>query len=393
MLALVLGLAVATAGVAGPAGPAGAAPVTVTVAGSFQSELGCPGDWQPECPLTQLMLDPDDGVWQASFALPAGAWEYKVALDGTWDENYGAGAVRDGPNIALSLAAPATVGFFYDDGTHWATDDVTSVIATVPGSFQSELGCAADWDPACLRSWLQDPDGDGIYRFSTSALPPGDYEAKVAIDQAWDENYGAGGVPDGPNIGLTVGAGDVVTFSYDSVTHLLEIGTIPSEPVDDAALVRDPVRHPFVDEMLYFAIPDRFANGDQANNCGDFAGVCVANDTQENVLTHGYLPSDKGYYHGGDLKGLRQKLPYLDQLGITAVWVGPIYANKSVQEDTTDLYGHSAGYHGYWIRDFLHVDPHLGTDEEFGRLVDEAHGRGIKAVSYTHLTLPTILRV
>jgi glycosidase len=378
VLALVLGLAVATAGVAGPAGPAGAAPVTVTVAGSFQSELGCPGDWQPECPLTQLMPDPDDGVWQASFALPAGAWEYKVALDGTWDENYGAGAVRDGPNIALSLDAPATVAFFYDDGTHWATDDVTSVIATVPGSFQSELGCAADWDPACLRSWLQDPDGDGIYRFSTSALPPGDYEAKVAIDQAWDENYGAAGVLNGPNIGFTVGAGDVVTFSYDSVTHLLEIGTIPSEPVDDAALVRDPVRHPFVDEMLYFAIPDRFANGDQANNCGDFAGVCVANDTQENVLTHGYLPSDKGYYHGGDLKGLRQKLPYLDQLGITAVWVGPIYANKSVQEDTTDLYGHSAGYHGYWIRDFLHVDPHLGTDEEFGRLVDEAHERGIK---------------
>jgi glycosidase len=378
VLAAVLGLAAATAGVAGPAGVAGAAPVSVTIAGSFQSELGCPGDWQPECSLTQLTLDPDDGVWQANFALPVGTWEYKAALNGTWDENYGAGAVRDGPNIVVALASPATVGFFYDDGPHWVTDDVTSVIATVPGSFQSELGCAADWDPACLRSWLQDADGDGIGRFSTSTLPPGAYEAKVAIDQAWDENYGAGGEPNGPNIPFTVGAGDVVTFSYDTVTHLLEISVVPTEPVDDAALVREPVRHPFVDEMLYFAIPDRFANGDPANNCGDFAGVCVANDTQENVLTHGYLPSDKGYYHGGDVKGLRQKLPYLDQLGISAVWVGPIYANKSVQPDSTNLYGHSSGYHGYWIRDFLRVDPHLGTNAEFARLVDEAHERGIK---------------
>ena len=97
VVAAVLGLVAATAGFAGPAGVAGAAPVTVTIAGSFQSELGCPGDWQPECSLTQLTLDPDDGVWQANFALPAGTWEYKAALDGTWDENYGAGAVRDGP--------------------------------------------------------------------------------------------------------------------------------------------------------------------------------------------------------------------------------------------------------------------------------------------------------
>ena len=63
---------------------------------------------------------------------------------------------------------------------------------------------------------------------------------------------------------------------------------------------------------------------------------------------------------------------------MTAIWVGPIFANQTVQSDTTDLYGHSAGYHGYWILDFLRVDPHLGTNEEFARLVSDAHGRGIK---------------
>ena len=151
-----------------------------------------------------------------------------------------------------------------------------------------------------------------------------------------------------------------------------------TEPVDDAALVREPVRHPFVDEILYFTIPDRFDDGNRENNCGDYAGICRPDGTQQEVLSHGYLPSQKGYYHGGDLEGLRRRLPYLHHLGITAIWVGPIYANQTVQSDTTDLYGHSAGYHGYWILDFLRVDPHLGTNEEFARLVDDAHRRGIK---------------
>ena len=60
--------------------------------------------------------------------------------------------------------------------------------------------------------------------------------------------------------------------------------------------------------------------------------------------------------------------------------MGPIFTNKPTQSDTTDLYGHSAGYHGYWIEDFLNVDPHLGTNAEFARLVDEAHDRGMKVV-------------
>jgi glycosidase len=378
-MTLVLSLAAATAGFVGRPEVAAAAPTTVTIAGSLQDELGCPADWQPECAATHLALDADDGVWQATFALPAGAWEYKAALDGTWAENYGAGAVRDGPNIALSLAAPTQVKFFYDDATHWVTDNQSSVIATAAGSFQSELGCANDWDPACLRSWLQDPDGDGVARFSTSALPVGTYEAKVAIDESWDENYGAGGTPGGDNIPFAVGGtGDVVTFAYDQASHVLDIGVTPAEPVDDAALVREPVRHPFADEVLYFAMPDRFNDGDTGNNCGDYEGACVVGDTQENVLDHGYLPSDKGYYHGGDIEGLRRKLPYLEQLGVSTIWVGPIYKNKSVQPDSTNLYGHSAGYHGYWILDFLRVDPHFGTNAEFARLVDEAHELGIK---------------
>ncbi len=67
---------------------------------------------------------------------------------------------------------------------------------TAAGSFQSELGCPGDWQPDCLRSWLQDPDGDGIYTFSTTAIPAGSYEFKAALNESWDENYGAGGAPE-----------------------------------------------------------------------------------------------------------------------------------------------------------------------------------------------------
>ena len=98
-------------------------------------------------------------------------------------------------------------------------------IATVPGSFQHFLGCSGDWQPDCLRSWLQDPDGDGLYGFSTRAIPAGSYEAKVAIGESWDVNYGDGGAPNGANLAFTVPQSCTeIFFQYDSVTHVLSIG-------------------------------------------------------------------------------------------------------------------------------------------------------------------------
>jgi pullulanase-type alpha-1,6-glucosidase len=215
--------------------PPRAEPTAVTIAGSLQEELGCPGDWQPDCAATQLVFDAGDTVWQNTFTVPAGNWEYKAPLNNSWDENYGLNATRDGANIPLNLGAPTDVKFYFDRGTNWVTDNVNSVIATVPGSFQSELGCAGDWDPSCLRSWLQDPDGDGIYAFS-AYLPPGSYEAKVAINESWDENYGAGGVPNGPNIPFTVPEPLAeVFFTFDPGTKELTVGFGPGGPVGNLA--------------------------------------------------------------------------------------------------------------------------------------------------------------
>ena len=59
-------------------------PTSVTIAGSLQSELGCPGDWQPECATTHLTADATDDVWQGTFTVPAGSYEYKAALNDAW---------------------------------------------------------------------------------------------------------------------------------------------------------------------------------------------------------------------------------------------------------------------------------------------------------------------
>jgi glycosidase len=120
------------------------------------------------------------------------------------------------------------------------------------------------------------------------------------------------------------------------------------------------------DEVIYFLLPDRFENGDKANDRGGLAG---------DRLRTGFDPTAKGFYHGGDLKGLINRLGYIQNLGATAVWLAPVFKNKPVQGPP----GHeSAGYHGYWVTDFTQVDPHFGTNADFKAFVDAAHARGMK---------------
>lgn len=89
----------------------------VNIPGSYQAAAGCSGDWQPDCAATQ-MAQGDDGLWRSGpFTLPAGDYEYKVALDGSWTTNYGSDGAQDGPNYTLSLAAETAVSFVYDPET------------------------------------------------------------------------------------------------------------------------------------------------------------------------------------------------------------------------------------------------------------------------------------
>jgi hypothetical protein len=206
-------------------------PSSVTVAGNLQDELGCPGDWQPDCAATQLGFDAEDGVWQGTFNIPAGNWEYKAPLNDSWDENYGANAQQNGANIPLNLGSDTDVKFYYDHETHWITDNVNSRIVTAAGSFQDELGCPGDWQPWCLQTWLQDPDGDGVYYFETDEIPAGDYETKAVINEDWSESY------PGSNLPFSVGENETVLFSFNSATNYFSVTKpVPSGPAEYAII-------------------------------------------------------------------------------------------------------------------------------------------------------------
>lgn len=140
----------------------------------------------------------------------------------------------------------------------------------------------------------------------------------------------------------------------------------PVAPPSDAALAAEPSRHDATREQFYFVLPDRFANGDAANDRGGLTGT---------RMVTGYDPTDKGFYQGGDLAGLTERLDYIKGLGTTAIWMAPIFKNRPVQGTGENA---SAGYHGYWITDFTQVDPHFGTNADLEELVDKAHAKGMK---------------
>ncbi|WP_338676287.1 pullulanase-type alpha-1,6-glucosidase [Streptomyces sp. SCSIO 30461] len=150
----------------------------------------------------------------------------------------------------------------------------------------------------------------------------------------------------------------------------------PPAPPGDAQLAAEPSRHDLTREQFYFVLPDRFANGDRANDRGGLSG---------SRLETGHDPEDKGFYQGGDLKGLTQRLDYIKGLGTTAIWLAPIFKNRPVQgtgkggtSQAEGSGGASAGYHGYWITDFTQVDPHFGSNADLTKLIDKAHAKGMK---------------
>ena len=127
-------------------------------------------------------------------------------------------------------------------------------------------------------------------------------------------------------------------------------------------------QRPIQDDLIYFMVTDRFNNAEPENDRGGVEG---------DRLVHGFDARDEKFYHGGDLKGVTAKLDYLADMGVTAIWMTPVFRNKWVHEHDGWL---TASYHGYWIADFTSVDPHLGSEDDLRELIDAAHRRNIKII-------------
>ena len=133
----------------------------------------------------------------------------------------------------------------------------------------------------------------------------------------------------------------------------------------------------WADQVLYFLMLDRFSDGDEKGGYRDAHGqpvttgatpLATSNDTGS--VPYGRWLSEAAGWQGGTLKGLRSKLGYLRRLGVTAIWISPVF-KQAVFEPT---------YHGYGIQNFLDVDPHFGTREDLRNLVDAAHQMGIYCI-------------
>lgn len=111
-------------------------------------------------------------------------------------------------------------------------------------------------------------------------------------------------------------------------------------------------------DVLYLIMPDRFANGDPSN---------------DQIPMRMPYKADRNHHsarHGGDLKGISDRLDYLSDLGVTAIWLNPVLEN--------DMEGGS--YHGYATTDYYRVDPRFGSNEEYMNLITDAHAKGMKVV-------------
>ncbi|GAC30550.1 alpha-amylase family glycosyl hydrolase [Brumicola pallidula] len=116
------------------------------------------------------------------------------------------------------------------------------------------------------------------------------------------------------------------------------------------------------DDIFYFLMPDRFHNANPNNDNGD---------PNRPISFGGLDKTSKWAFHGGDILGVETKLDYIQNMGVTAIWMTPLLRNRAIQSD-------GFGHHGYWVIDFTEIDPHFGTNEDLRSLIDAAHARGIK---------------
>ncbi len=401
-----------------------------TLPGSFNDELGCSGDWQPEC-LRTLMSDVDgDGIFTfVTNEIPVGNYEFKVATNESWSNpNYGAGG---GPNnIPFSVASAGSVVTFSfntsnttpsvsvvssepqpDNNVEWDGlrhdsrdslyrtpggavpagtpvtirfrtfhNDVTGVtlrVFSVDGSGQTLIPMTlAATDVSCYQAGLEDSSCD----YWSATLP------NAETDNLWYRFY----VTDGTD-----------TDYYDDNTAALDggLGATTEDPEDHsfALMVYEPG---FVspswapDAVIYQIFPDRFRDGRTSNNpqTGD-----VRYDDPVLKLAWGVLP--EGYcrnyadgntncpwrfddtppassltkeqprgrdYYGGDLKGVEQKLAYLKSLGINTIYFNPIFDAGS--------------NHSYDTQDYYKIDPYFGTQGDWNNLIKQANKIGIRIV-------------
>ena len=199
-------------------------------------------------------------------------------------------------------------------------------------------------------------------------------DASVTISGAVSKTYSLSDfLPSSKSLSISVDtlglkANDTITVSASATNSE---GTTTATPV--TLTVKDvPPPPPVIDTFTwdnvncYFVLTDRFYNGDTKNDNSYYR----KNSNIPDVAT----------FHGGDIKGLTQKLDYLDDLGVNAVWItAPYEQAHGWCSGAKNNFPHYA-FHGYYTQDWTYMDQNMGTIEEFRTFVNEAHKRGIRVI-------------
>ncbi|MGZ4161335.1 MAG: pullulanase X25 domain-containing protein, partial [Neobacillus sp.] len=216
------------------------APKQVVLVGSLQTVLGNSGDWDPASAKTQMTYQ-GNGLYTYTGTLPAGNYEYKIAIGGGWSENYGDGGVPGGNNIKLNLTEQREITFYYNDNTHAIADSTHYTLVTedkkprLVGTIQPAIQAGSAWSPADSTALLEDTHFDNVYSL-TAKVPRGNYEYKVVLGKDWTESYPA------ENLKLNVLSDSTITFYYNSQTKEVSTDYKPAGSdglVDKNALYHD----------------------------------------------------------------------------------------------------------------------------------------------------------
>jgi len=212
----------------------------VIIPGTFQSELGCSSDWLADCNSTALTFNPATGLWTGTFKIPAGCHQYKVAIDGSWNINYGETGIQNGANIQLSVPAETSITFSYNPSTHLVqTSPIASGFSTnclpqvvLVGEFQNELGCNFDWDANCTNTAFFYNAAIGKFERDLTIPPNISFGYRVVLNGDWANNFGNDGTPNGSNYFIYVPCQPTrIHFSYDPITHIVTANPQPATVV------------------------------------------------------------------------------------------------------------------------------------------------------------------
>ncbi|GJF31474.1 type I pullulanase [Kitasatospora sp. NE20-6] len=343
--------ALAGAGTAVLAAPtAAAAPAAISLPATFDSEVGCSVDWQPACPQAQLSQRAD-GRWAATLNLPAGSFEYKIAVDNAWSENYGVGGARDGADIPITVPSGGrAVTFVYDPATHVVSDDVSAV----PGS----LGALYTPTATTFRIWSPDSsDVKVTVGGTTYPLGPTSLSGYSAVHQVT-----VGGDLKGQAYQFGIGG----TAVRDPYARMVRSGTTQGVVVDSGAIAPTggtwaprPALANREDSVVYELSVRDFtvdaSSGVDAAKRGKFLGLVQTGTT-------------KG--------GARTGIDHLKELGVTAVQLMPAFDFGS----TTPNWGYDPVDHNVPEEQYSQFTAPEDRIREFKDMVDGFHRNGLRVV-------------